>query len=88
MHVESIGTPTLWVGFIGFVLLMLMLDLGVFHRKSHTVSARDAMVWTLVWISLALVFNVGVWHWFGSARALEFFTGYLIEKALDRKSVV
>ncbi len=83
MHVESIGTPTLWVGFIGFVLLMLMLDLGVFHRKSHTVSAREAMVWTLVWISLALVFNVGVWHWFGSARALEFFTGYLIEKALS-----
>jgi tellurite resistance protein TerC len=80
---QSIGTPTLWLAFIGFVLFMLMLDLGVFHRKSKAVSSRDALVWTLVWVTMAMIFNVGVWHWFGTRHALEFFTGYLLEKALS-----
>ncbi len=79
----GIGTPELWVGFIIFVLAMLALDLGVFHRKAHEVSVREAFVWSVVWITLALVFNVGIYHWFGRERALEFFTGYLIEKALS-----
>jgi len=83
MGLESIGTPSLWIGFTVFVLAMLALDLGVFHRKAHEVSVKEALTWTGVWVSLALVFNVGVYFWFGSERALEFLTGYVIEKALS-----
>ncbi len=81
--IQSIGTPALWIGFLVFVLAMLALDLGVFHRKEHVIRPREALIWSLVWISLALVFNLGVYHWFGPVRALEFLTGYLIEKALS-----
>ncbi|MCS6954086.1 MAG: TerC family protein [Bryobacterales bacterium] len=83
MGLESIGTPLLWVGFTLFVLAMLALDLGVFHRRAHEVRMAEALAWTVVWIVLALAFNVGVYFWFGSHRALEFLTGYLIEKALS-----
>ena len=83
MGIESVGTLHLWVGFILFVILMLALDLGVFHRKAHRVSTREAAVWSLVWISLALIFNAGVYAYFGSEKALEFLTAYLIEKALS-----
>ncbi len=83
MGVESIGSPALWVGFTVFVLAMLALDLGVFHRKAHEVSVREALGSTAVWICLALAFNLGVYFWFGSERALEFLTGYVIEKALS-----
>ena len=72
-----------WVSFIGFVLGMLALDLGVFHRKAHAVGLREAAVWTVVWISLALVFGLVVWQWRGPDRGLEYFTGFLIEKALS-----
>jgi len=82
MH-ESIGTPWLWFGFIAFVLCMLALDLGVFHKKDHEVSVKEALTWTAVWISLALLFNAGILYWFGSERALEFLSGYVIEKALS-----
>ena len=83
MEMESIGTPILWVGFTVFVLGMLVLDLGIFHRDAHQLRVREALVWTAVWISLALLFNLGVYFWFGSERALEFLTGYVIEKALS-----
>ena len=83
MGVHSIGTPLLWIGFTLFVLAMLALDLGVFHRKAHEVRVREALAWTAVWISLALLFNLGVYVWFGAQRALEFLSGYLIEKALS-----
>jgi tellurite resistance protein TerC len=83
MEMESVGTPILWVGFTVFVLGMLALDLGVFHRDAHQLSVREALGWTAVWISLALLFNLGVYFWFGSQRALEFLTGYVIEKALS-----
>lgn len=83
MGLESIGTPSLWIGFTVFVLAMLALDLGVFHRKAHEVRVREALIWTAVWISFALVFTLGVYFWFGSERALEFLTGYVIEKALS-----
>jgi tellurite resistance protein TerC len=83
MGAASIGTPALWIGFTAFILAMLALDLGVFHRKSHAVKMREALVWSAVWISLALIFNAGVYFWFGPDRALEFLTGYLIEKALS-----
>jgi TerC family integral membrane protein len=62
---------------------MLALDLGFFHRKAHKPSVREALVWSAVWVGLALVFNAGLYQWFGPQTALEFFTGYLIEKALS-----
>jgi len=77
----------LWVGFNVFVLAMLALDLGVFHRKAHVVSLKESFTWTGVWIALALVFNAGIWHYYGSQKALEFFTGYLIEKSLSVDNV-
>jgi tellurite resistance protein TerC len=83
MPIDTIGTPVLWIGFTLFVLAMLALDLGVFHRTAHAVSIREALVWTAVWITLALGFNVGVYVWFGAERAFEFLTGYVIEKALS-----
>ena len=77
-------TPIIfWILFNAFVLLMLALDLGVFHRKTHEVSLREALTWTFVWIFLALVFNAVIFYWRGRQQALEFFTGYLVEKALS-----
>jgi tellurite resistance protein TerC len=83
----------LWVGFNLFVLLMLALDLGVFHRKAHTVSMKEAITWSVVWISLSLVFNLVIYlYWdvmfptstYTNAEAgLAFLTGYLIEKSLS-----
>jgi tellurite resistance protein TerC len=83
MHLESVGTPVMWIGFTAFVLAMLALDLGVFHRKAHVVKMREALTWSAVWVGLALAFNVGVYFWFGSERALEFLTAYLIEETLS-----
>jgi len=77
----------LWVGFNVFVLVMLALDLGVFHRKAHVVTFRESIAWTVVWVVLALVFNGWVWHQYGSQKALQFFTGYLIEKSLSVDNV-
>lgn len=77
-------TPLIfWIIFNCFVLLMLALDLGVFHRKSHEVTVKEALTWTSVWIGLALIFNVIIYVWRGQQQALEFFTGYLVEKALS-----
>ena len=76
-------TVWLWLGFNVFVLAMLALDLGVFHRKAHAISLKEATIWSIVWISLALVFNAGLYLWRGAEPALEFFTGYLIEKSLS-----
>src|SRR6516225_3738211 len=76
-------TSLLWVGFNLFVLLSLPLDLGVFHRKAHKLSIREAVLWSAVWIALALSFGYFIWHWHGAQRGLEFFTGYVIEKALS-----
>src|SRR5512133_3598436 len=73
----------LWMGFNVFVLAMLALDLGVFHRKAHVVSLREATAWTATWVALALLFNLGLWYYSGSQKALEFFPGYLIEYSLS-----
>jgi tellurite resistance protein TerC len=77
----------LWAGFNAFVLAMLALDLGVFHRKAHVVSLKESLTWTFIWIGLALLFNFGVYKYYGSQKALEFFTGYLIEKSLSVDNV-
>jgi tellurite resistance protein TerC len=76
-------SATLWIGFNLFVLGLLALDLGVFHRHAHEVTFKEAASWSAVWIALAMAFNVGIWHWFGEQKALEFLTGYLIEKSLS-----
>jgi len=73
----------LWIAFNVFVLGMLAIDLGVFHRKAHAVTTREATVWCFVWISLGLIFNAGIYIWMGPEKGLEFFTGYLIEYSLS-----
>ncbi|MBI3006273.1 MAG: TerC family protein [Ignavibacteriales bacterium] len=73
----------LWVGFNIFVLIMLLVDLVIFHRKAHEVSIKEALVWSGVWIAVSLLFNVGVYFWYGHESALQFLTGYLIEKSLS-----
>lgn len=80
---SSLGSPVLWASFTAFVLVMLALDLGVFHRKAHAVGLREALGWSVFWIALALAFNAGVYFAFGARPALEFLTGYVIEKALS-----
>lgn len=72
-----------WIGFNAFVLLMLALDLGVFHRKAHEVGFKEAMAWSGIWIGLAMVFNLGIYYYFGKVKAVEFLTGYIIEKSLS-----
>jgi tellurite resistance protein TerC len=74
---------TLWLGFNVFVLLMLVLDLGVFHRKATVITVKEALTWTAVWVLLAFLFNVFVFYQLGEEKAFEFFTGYLIEKSLS-----
>jgi tellurite resistance protein TerC len=73
----------LWIAFNVFVLGMLALDLGIFHRKAHAVSIKEASIWSAVWILLALVFNLGIYFIWGQEKALEFLTGYVIEKSLS-----
>ena len=72
-----------WIGFLVFVVIMLMLDLGVFHKKDTEVKVKEAILWSVFWISLALVFNVGVYFLFGKAQAFDFFTAYVLEKSLS-----
>ncbi len=72
-----------WVGFHLFVFFMLVLDLGVFHKKEHIVSVKESLTWTLVWISLAMIFNAGIYHYVGQKEAYEFLTAYVLEKSLS-----
>ena len=72
-----------WIGFHVFVFIMLALDLGVFHKHTHKVPVKEAAIWSLVWISLALLFNLFVFFEFGKTKALEFLTGYVIEYSLS-----
>ncbi len=73
----------LWAVFNVFVIAMLVLDLRVFHRHAHEVKIREALLWSAFWIVLSLIFNVGIYMFEGSVVALEFFTGYIIEKSLS-----
>ena len=72
-----------WIGFIAFVILMLAIDLGFFHRKSHAVSFKESLAWTVVWIGLAMLFNAVVYFWKGPEKSIEFLTGYIIELSLS-----
>jgi tellurite resistance protein TerC len=92
----------LWIGFVAFVLMLLALDLGVFHRKAHVVGLKEALAWSGVWMGVALVFNLFVYvgyehHWLGmglpgtepdgQAAAVMYFTGYVLEKSLSVDNV-
>lgn len=94
MMIELAGIPLwIWGSFLGFVFLMLALDLGVFHKEAHVVKIREALVWSGVWIALALIFNAGIFAFWGQIypdseytpkeAGLAFLAGYLIEKALS-----
>lgn len=76
-----------WFVFLTVVALMLAIDLGVFHRHAHVVSLKEAVIWSIVWIATALLFNGVVWHWMGGERGLEFLTGYIVEKSLSADNV-
>jgi tellurite resistance protein TerC len=73
----------LWVGFNLFIIGLLTLDLVVFNRKPHEISIAEALKWSSVWIGIAMLFNVGVYYWYGHISALQFLTGFLIEKSLS-----
>jgi tellurite resistance protein TerC len=94
--IETIASGPMWAGFVGFVLVMLALDLFVFGGdKAHKVSVKEAGLWSLAWVSMALLFNGGLWWYLKSTagadvadqKALEFLSGYLIEKALSVDNV-
>lgn len=72
-----------FLGFLVLVVSLLFLDLGVFHRRDHEIKTMEAIIWTSIWISLALIFNLAIWLWQGHEMALQFLTGYLIEKSLS-----
>ncbi|HMT27810.1 MAG TPA: TerC family protein [Bacteroidia bacterium] len=72
-----------WVGFSLFIAVMLALDLGVFHRKSHVVSFKESLSWTFIWIGLAMIFGLIVHFWKGPDKSIEFLTGYVIELSLS-----
>ncbi len=77
----------IWVGFIGFIALVLLLDLGIFHRQAHRVLFKEALGWTAVWVTLAMVFVLVMWVWQGGQVAGEFLAGYLIEWSLSLDNV-
>ena len=72
-----------WIFFAFFILAMLALDLGVFNRKSHVIKMKEAMLWTLFWVTLALLFGAGIYFFYGHGKAMEFLAGYLIEYSLS-----
>lgn len=72
-----------WVAFNIFVITMLALDLGFFHRRAHAIKIKEALLWSGICISLAILFNVGIYFWYGKDLALKFLTGYLIEESLS-----
>jgi tellurite resistance protein TerC len=77
------GTPLLWIGFNLFVLAAIALDLGVFHRRLHKITLREAGFFSLLWVALSILFGFGLLLYAGRQAGLEFFTGYLVEKALS-----
>ncbi len=77
------GTPLHWIAFNLFIVIAIALDLRVFHRRLHKIEIREAAIASCSWIGISVLFGVGVLYFFGEQPALEFFTGYLIEKALS-----
>ena len=80
---QSIGSPLFWTGFLLVVFFLLLIDLGIFHRKAHAVGFKEALFWSATWVALSISFGIGVYLKFGAQKGLEFFAGYLIEYALS-----
>jgi tellurite resistance protein TerC len=72
-----------WFGFTAFVVVMLAFDLGILQRRAHVPTFGQSLILSILWIGLAFLFNVGVWYWYGFEPAMQFLTGYLIEKTLS-----
>jgi tellurite resistance protein TerC len=83
VEIETIGSPLQWGVFIVLLLVLLALDLGVVHRKEHRVGLREAVVWSIIWTIIALIFNAWIYYRFGTRPGLEFLTGYIIERSLS-----
>jgi tellurite resistance protein TerC len=81
MHHET--SLAVWIGFVVFILAVLLLDLGVFHKKSHTVGFKESIIWSCIWIALAMVFSFIIYLWHGKEDTMLFLTGYVIEKSLS-----
>jgi tellurite resistance protein TerC len=81
------GTPALWIIFNAGVLFLLVLDLGVFNRRAHEVSIRQAAVWSVFWVSISVAFNLWILHVHGGEKALQFFTGYIIEQSMSMDNI-
>ncbi len=79
----STHDPIVWLAFSAVIFTMLAIDLGIFHRKDAEIGVREAVIWSAVWIILAMVFNLGIWLLIGHDEALLFFTGYVVEKSLS-----
>jgi tellurite resistance protein TerC len=77
------GNPLLWLSFNLFVFLAIALDLSVFHLRPRKMPTREALAWTCAWVAMTIVFGLGITHFAGAQRGLEFFTGYVIEQALS-----
>jgi len=73
----------LWIGFHIFILIMLALDIGIFHKKAHVISVKEALWWSAFWIGLACLFALGIWFYKSNVQATEFVTAYIIEKSLS-----
>lgn len=74
---------TLWIGFNLFILVMLVLDLGIINRKAREIKVKEALLWSLFWIVLSLIFCIGIYYYKGAGTALQFLTGYIVEKSLS-----
>ena len=82
MHILT-NSVLAWVGFCAFILVMLAIDLGLFNRKAHEVTYREASIWSAVWVTLAMIFAALVFWRMGHVRGVEFLFGYLIELSLS-----
>ncbi len=79
----TLNSPVLWIGFTVGVVILLVLDLTVFHRTDHEIKPREAATWSVIWIALALIFGAGMYAFAGVQHGTEYITGYLIEKMLS-----
>lgn len=82
-----IGSLWAWMAFLGAVFVMLMMDLGIFHRKAHVLSLKEATLWSIFWVVVSVLFNILILFWLGEEKALEFLTGYLLEKSLSADNI-
>lgn len=81
--IPGVSPIFMWLGFLALVAVFLILDLGVFNKKKHTLSIKEALFWSAVWFSMSMLFNLFLWFEFGSKPAVQFLAGYILEKSLS-----